>query len=245
MQNLRLRVKLNKGRRGISLEKLEKFVVEMRKFLMQAGDDLSISEPKKWIGVDFEDGSLSFTNESALPQTSLSATHFNDSIIALGKSEFPPYLQETTANQFFKVAGGLDLGDTADIAVFDGEIPIWFEISQRTGILARKDQLLPYRITQGAVQGTIHNIFIENEKPYFTLRELSTQKLIKCYFNDDDYAAVVETLKRKGQILHIRGTVVADTQKRNIEHVTVTRIIPSEPYSYADVEKFLGNNWRQ
>ncbi len=245
MQNLRLRVKLNKGRRGISLDKLEKFVVEMRKFLMQAGDDLNISEPRKWIGVDFEDGSLSFTNESASPQTSLNAAHFNESIIALGKSEFPPYLQETTSNQFFKVAGGLDVGDTADIAVFDGEVPTWFEISQSTGVLARKDRLLPYRITQGAVQGTIHSIFIDNEKPYFTLRELSTQKLIKCYFNNDDYEAVVETLKRKGQILHIRGTVVADTQKRIIDHVAVTRIIPSEPFSYADVDKFLGNSWRQ
>jgi hypothetical protein len=243
MRNLRLRVKLNKGRRGIPLDKLEKFVAEMRKFLIQIGDDLALPDPKQWVGVDFENGSLAFTNESSLQVSSERADHFNESVLALSRSEFPPFIQESTANQFFRVTSCLDSNETADIAVFDEQDqPEWVEISERTALLARKRNLLPFRVAQGAIQGVIHNVFVEAEKPYFTLRELSSQRLVKCFYKEDDYAAVWETLKRPGQILHVRGSVVTDTQKRNIDHISVSNIIPADTYSYTDVEKFLGGN---
>jgi hypothetical protein len=246
MRTLRLRVKLNKGRRGVNLDKLEKFVAEMRKFLVQISEDLGVPDPKQWVGVDFENSSLSYTNESVIPVSPDEAGRFNESIIALGKSEFPPFIDEATANQFFKITSMFEPNDTADIAVFDEQDnPIWLEISEKTAVLAKKRQLLPFRVAQGAIQGTIHNIFVEAEKPYFTLRELSSQKLVKCIYKEQDYAAVIETLKNKGQVLHVRGAVVTDTQKRNIDHITVSRIIPAEPYGYADVEKFLGSHWRQ
>ena len=244
MQNIRLRVKLNKGRRGIPLDRLEKFVAEMRKFLGQIGDDLNIPEPKKWVGVEFENSSMAFTTESLLPVDTGKASRFNDSILALGRSEFPPFIQESTAAQFFKITSVLDRNDSADLAIYDAQNnPIWFEVSEKTGIIARSVQLKPFRVTQGAIQGVIHNIFMEVERPYFTLRELSSQNLVKCYYGQRDYAAVWENAKNMGQILHVRGTVVTDTQKRNIDHITVSNIIPAEPYEYADLEKFLGFNW--
>jgi hypothetical protein len=243
VRNLRLRVRLNKGRRGIPLDKLEKFVAEMRKFLIQIGDDLTVPDPKQWVAVDFENSSLAFTNENTLPVPTEKANLFNESVLALSRSEFPPFIQDSTANQFFKLTSYLDANDTADIAVFDEQgHPLWVEISERTAVLAHKHNLLPFRVAQGAIQGVIHNVFVEAEKPYFTLRELSSQKLVKCFYGEDDYAAVWETLKRPGQILHVRGAVVTDTQKRNIDHITLSNIIPAEPYSYADVEKFLGGN---
>ncbi|MBB5060230.1 hypothetical protein HDF16_004966 [Granulicella aggregans] len=241
-----MRVKLNKGRRGIALDKLERFVADMRKFLAQVGDDLQIPDPRKWVGVDFENSSLAFTNESENAVSQDKSANFNSSILALGRSEYPPFIQEATANQFFNITSVFVGGETADLAVFDeSDNPIWFEISNKTGVLARKHQILPFRHTQGAVQGTIHNIFVEAERPYFTLRELSSQKLVKCFFKEDDYAAVVESLKNKGQILHVRGVVTTETSKRDIDHITVSRIVPSEPYSFADVKSFLGNHWRQ
>jgi hypothetical protein len=243
MQNLRLRVKLNKGRRGVPLDKLEKFVAEMRKFLAQIGDDLAIPDSKEWVGVDFENSSLAFTNENLLPVSPEKAGRFNESVLALSRSEFPPFIQQSTANQFFRMASYFGPNDTADIAVFDErDTPLWVEISAKTAVLARQQNILPYRVAQGAIQGIIHNVFVEAEKPYFTLRELSSQKLVKCFYGQDDYAAVWETLKSPGQIVHVRGTIVTETQKRNIDHITVSNIIPAEPYSYADVERFLGGD---
>lgn len=248
MRNLRLRVKLNKGHRGISLDKLEKFVAETRKFLAQIGDDLHLEDSRAWNGVEFENGSLAFTNESSYQVSVETSEVFNKSVLLLSRSEYPPFIKESTANQFYKITSVLDQNESFDLAVFEGSNdPIWVEVSALTAQRARRLQVLPYRYAQGAVQGTIHNIYVEAEKPYFTLRELSSQRLVKCYYSEGDYPAVVHTLNNKGQILHIRGTVVTDTQKRSIDHITVSNIIPAEMYGYAEVEKFLGDHdkWRQ
>ena len=45
MSSLRLRITLNKGRRGIALSRLEDLVEELRRFLSSTGDDISLSEP--------------------------------------------------------------------------------------------------------------------------------------------------------------------------------------------------------
>jgi hypothetical protein len=58
MAHLRLRIKLNKGKRGISLEKLERIVAETRKFLVASAQDLDVTNPDSWVGVDFRNGSL-------------------------------------------------------------------------------------------------------------------------------------------------------------------------------------------
>lgn len=49
MANIRLKIELNRGKRGISLDKLEKVVLEMRRFLESMSDDIELAEPESWV----------------------------------------------------------------------------------------------------------------------------------------------------------------------------------------------------
>jgi hypothetical protein len=247
MSQLRLRITLNKGKRGISLDKLEKVVEELRKFLVSLGDDMELTEPAAWVGVDFQNSSLEFTSQYQQEVGPVKLERFNSAIVMLARSEFPPYLHPSTAEHFFDVANFLDADETADIAVFDeDEEPVPLEISRRTATLARFINVLPYRETIGAVQGKIHSLYKESKPhPHFMLRELSTDNLIKCLYEESEYPAIVKALEVKDQVLHVRGRIMTDTRGRSIYHLRVEHILLAEPYGIEDVEKFLGSGESQ
>ncbi len=240
MSNLRLRITLNKGKRGISLDKLEHVVEELRKFLSSMGDDISLVDPASWAAVDFKNGSLEFTSEYKHEVDTAKLTRFNGAIVALARSEFPQSLRPTTSEYFFNVASLLDVTETADIAIFgEDNTPVSFEISRRTATLARFIDVLPFRETVGAIQGKIHSLYKESRPPHFMLRELSTDNLIKCVYDVADYPAIIKALENKDQVLHVRGAVVTDTRERNIEHLTVKHILLADSYGFEDVDRFL------
>jgi hypothetical protein len=245
--NLRLQIELNKGKRGISLDKLEKVVQEMRRFLESMGDDIELVEPASWVGVDFANGSLRFASEYPHVVAPPKLARFNDTIIALAKSEFPQSIQRSTANKFFQLASILEQDETADIFIFnESKVPIPMQISQRTATLARMIKVLPFRETIGSIQGKIHSLYKESKPhPYFTLRELSTGNLIKCEYEIDVYPEIIRALGVIDQIIHVRGAVMTDTRGHSIHHVKVSQIVLANPYGYEDVDKFLGANGTQ
>jgi len=245
--NLRLKIELNKGKRGISLDKLEKIVQEMRRFLVSMSDDIELVEPASWVAVDFMNGSLEFASEYTHAVAPLKLSRFNDTIIALARSEFPQSIQRSTANQFYQLASTLEQDETADISVFDEEnSPIPLQISQDTATVARRIKVLPWRETIGSVQGKIHSLYKESKPhPYFTLRELSTANLIKCEFENDVYPEIIRALREIDQVIHVRGPIVTDTRGHSIHHVKVSKIVLADPYGYEDVDKFLGANGTQ
>jgi hypothetical protein len=231
---------LNKGKRGISLDKLEHIIEEMRRFLSSMGDDIELTEPTSWVAVDFKNSSLEFRSEYLHEVDTPKLARFNGAIITLAKSEFPPSLRASTSESFFNMAGMLDMSETADIAIFDEDgTPVPFEISQRTATLARFIDVLPFRQSEGAVQGKIHSLYKESKPPHFMLRELSSGNLIKCLYEVTEYPAIIKSLEDRDQVLHVRGTVVTDTRERNIDHVRVKQILLAEQYGFEDVEKFL------
>jgi hypothetical protein len=240
MSYLKLRITLNRGNRGIALDKLEHVVQEVRKFLVSVGEDMQLVEPSSWAGVDFKNSSLEFVNEYQLEVPEPKLARFNDAIIALGRSEFPPSLRESTSNQFLRVADCLGHEEVAELAVFaeDGT-PITLHLSKRTALLARLIDVLPFREALGAIQGTIHSLYKESRPTHFMLRELSTGDLVKCLYEKSEYPAVVQALRVPDQVLHVSGTVVTDTRERCIKHIRVKEIVLAEPYGFEDVEKFL------
>lgn len=242
--NLRLKIELNKGKRGISLDKLEKVAQEMRRFLEAMGDDIELAEPESWVGVDFTNGSLGFATEYRHPVAIPKLTRFNDAIVALAKSDFPQSIQRSTANKFFELANILEPDEIAEIAVFDEKNnPLPLHISQNTAVVARRIKVLPFRETIGSVQGKIHSLHKESKPhPYFTLRELSTANLIKCVYDPDVYPEIIRALGVVDQVVHVRGEIMTDTRGHSIHHVNVRQIKQAKSYGYEDVEKFLRAN---
>jgi hypothetical protein len=240
MSQLKLRITLNKGKRGIPLSKLELLVEEMRKFLTSMGEDFELVEPTNWAGVDFRNSSLEFTSEYQLPVGMDKLVRFNGAVRTLTRSEFPSSLQSSTSEHFFKIANMLDSDEVADIAVFEENgTPVQFEISRRTASLAWFIDVLPYRETNGAIQGQIHSLYKESKPPHFMLRELSTGNLIKCEYEVTEYPAIVQALKNKDQVLHVSGTIITKTRERNIDHIKVKQILLAESYGFEEVERFL------
>ncbi len=241
MSHLRLRIKLNKGQRGISLEKLEKIVSETRKFLVATSQDLEIISPENWIGVDFRNGSLLYTNESAAIVSPPQIQVFNQSLIHLSKGELAPQLQPSTAEHFFGMFEALEPREGLGIGIYvDGnDRPKWLKVSREIALLPSTRAGLPIRESIGAVQGTLHVWFRKSDPPYFNLRELSTQALIKCYYDKSDYAAVLQAVKTENQVIHVHGRIFMDMIGRCIDHIKADRIIPADPFTFSDLEKFL------
>jgi hypothetical protein len=240
MSRLRLRIRFNKGREGVPLDQLEKIIDELRRFLASASEDIELVEPNGWTGTEFKTGSLEFTSVYSNVVDPIKLTRFNEAMLALGRSEWPPSLDESTANQFFDLAILLEAEEKADMSVFadDGSV-ISFAVGRATALAAQSLEILPFREALGAIQGTIHSLHNGSKPPYFTLRELSTRHLVKCFYRPEDYPGVLKALHAEEQVVHVKGTIITDTRRREIEHITVKELILSEPYSYEDVERFL------
>ena len=241
MAHIKLKIEVNKGKHGVSLDKLEHIIQEMRRFLVSMGDDIELINPGEWVSADFTNGSLGFVTEYPYTVAPQKLQVFNDAIITLAKSEFPPSIRKSTANGFFEFAETLEQGEVAGLAIFDeNNVPALMEISKETGTKARLIKALPYRRTQGAVQGKIHSLYKESKPdPFFYLRELSTGHLIKCVYVSKDYLDIVKALALAEQVMHVRGTVVYDTRAENIHHIDVQRIQLADSYDYEEVKKFL------
>lgn len=242
MANLKLHIELNKGKRGIALDKLEKVVQEMRRFLESMGDDIELVEPDAWVSADFTNGSVGFVTEYSHAVAPQKLGRFNDAIIALARSEFPPSLERSTSNKFFQLAAILEQGETVNLEVFgENKLPIPLPITQQTATLARMIKVLPFRETVGSVQGKIHALYKESKPhPHFTLRELSTGNLIRCQYQLVSYPAIIRALGEPEQVIHVNGNIMTDTRGQCIHHVDVIDIWLAEPYGYEDVQKFLG-----
>ena len=240
MANLKLRIEFNKGKKGVALDKLENVIESMRRFLASLGEDIELIDPTAWIGADFKNGSLEFVSEYPREVDGGKLARFNNALLAMGRSEFPPSIRESTANQFFNLASVLDAEEIANMAVFSetGE-EVAFEVSRKTVSNAQSLNLLPFREALGSVQGAIHSLYKESKQPYFVLRELSSRDLIKCHYEPGDYQAIYKALEIPDQIVHVRGMILTDTRKHEIHHVRVKEMILAESFGYEDVEKFL------
>jgi len=121
--------------------------------------------------------------------------------------------------------------------------PKWLKVSRRDRPIALYRAGLSIRESIGSVQGTVHVWFRLSVPPYFNLRELSTQALIKCYYDKSDYDAVLMAVQKETQVVHVHGRIFTDVPGRCIDHVDADRIVPVEPFSLKDLEKFFG--WGQ
>jgi hypothetical protein len=241
---IKLQIEVNKGKKGIPFTKLERLIEDMRRFLAAIGEDIELVEANEWVAMDFTNGSLGFVSEYPHDTAQKKLNDFNGAIVALAKSEFPPSIRKSTANAFFDIADRLENGETTGLAVFDinGKI-LPASITKETATQARLITVLPYRHSQGAVQGKIHSLYKESKpQPFFHLRELSTGHLVKCVYKPSEYPEVVKALTPDDQVIHVRGTVWYHTRNRDIDHVEVEQIKPVEPYDYEDVKKFLHSN---
>jgi hypothetical protein len=240
MSHVRLRVKLNKGRRGVQLAKLESFIASMRRFLVAVSQDLDIPNPDEWAGVDFRNGSLEWTNESDTEVAPPIIGVFNETVTHLSKGQLAPQIQSDTSEEWFNVFETLEQREEISIGIYPEGVnrAKWLKVTREIALLPSAKVGLAIRESIGSVQGTVHAWYRESEPPYFTLRESATYALIKCFYQDLDYEAVVKAVRTKQQVIHVHGRVFTNTIHNCIRDVRADRIIPADPFSFNDFEKY-------
>ena len=115
----------------------------------------------------------------------------------------------------------------------------WRDISkqQSVGISEYFDELIE---STGTIQGIVHSLYKESQPPYFDLRELSNEKLIKCQYPIRLYEQVVESLKKRDAIVIVQGEIKARRRDQKIDRIVVRQMKVAPELTKADLEDFFG-----
>ena len=87
----------------------------------------------------------------------------------------------------------------------------------------------------------MHSLYKESEPPYFDVRELSSQQIVKCIYRPENYLQVVELLKSKDAVVLISGTIKARRIDRKIEEIRVEKMRSTEPLSDDEFSRLRGS----
>jgi hypothetical protein len=250
MARLRYRFELKSDAKGIQLQKLAIVADEFQRFLRMIAEDVGYESLKSgWQAVDFYNGSVGFDVEYT-GQTDEDQVRIYTRAVRRVTAYDPrgPNAQaltgvrKDTVLQYAKVGGHIDPIETINLGFFtdgDSEPDEWQSLSKSTAIAMTEtlDKIVEYR---GMVQGIVHSLYKENHPPYFDVRELSKQDLVKCFYSPEKYRQVVELLRNKDSVVLVSGTIKARRIDRKIEEVRVERLRAVDPLSPEELRRLQG-----
>ena len=247
MAQLKLRIELNKGREGAPLDKLGDITRQLEKFLRSLADDLNIDVKKgEWLGQNFRNGSVSYDACFQVDISDSKIRHFNECVEFV--ADYDPdaegvnaLVSDATLLEFGRLGERIDPDETIGLGIYspDRKRLKWRRVEYRKASKIRHAIEIPIH-AYGSVQGVFHAWLKESQQPFFQLRELSTENLVRCYYADSMYQQIVESLKRRISIVHVSGNMKLDRAKRSIEEVRVDRLDRMEPLSDEQFRDFFG-----
>jgi len=247
MPFIRVRIELNKGRRGVPLRKLAAIGNETEKFFKMLSLDVGLkSEKIEWLAVDFEEGSLRFDALSISETSDEEYFRFNHNLRRIAK--FDPKIDislegisNATLRQYAEIAENIDSDELVGFGLYeDGETPLeWDYLSKPQAIEIKKciESRIQYH---GALQGTIHSLNKGGTTPYFDLRDLASGRLAKCFFKRDLYEKVINIMKDYDAIVHLAGLFTVSKFEKKVESVFVQNIEKAERYQEGDIDRLMG-----
>ncbi len=228
MAKVRIRVELNKGRRGIALAKLAKITQETLQFLSMAYRDAELpGEPDGWLAVNFDNNSVDFDCECLqdieLPQVEHASKVFrvvmsNDRTSDFGKR----VVRDATRRQYSQIASTIDPDEKVTFRLFKNGDVDPRETYELTRSVAYEIELkLPSSADYyGEIQGTIHALYKDDKPRRVVVRELATRKLVDCLFDDDLYKGVIDVLEDPEGIVFVEGHVHENLATGAVESVS-------------------------
>jgi hypothetical protein len=244
MADLRIPIILNKGRKGIPLQKLARISYELQQFLGLLGEDLHIDMGSGWLGTDFTNGSLGFVAEKVDPVEESKKLAFKQAFRNVASSRPDARIRPSTIRQYAKIADPMDAEETAEFRLpsldADNQTDEWCELNKQQAMLITAEIQGAVR-SYGGVQGVIHSVFLGASPAHFQLRELSTGDLVKCvYSSRKQYDELAAVLTEQNAVVHVYGTIKTDLVNRQIEELRVARIELADTFSKQDFERFVG-----
>ena len=248
MSNIRIRVCLNEGRRGVPLHKFSQVVSELDKFLIMVGEKIGVQkESNKWLTYDFANGSGIFTNELAAVVEVERRNTFNRTIEAIlelkaGSPHDEILLPIELLVQYSKVTAPLDIDELVNIGLFDDDEstePRWIK-SNKLQIESALNEIEKEAVYIGSILGATHLLNKGADDPYFQIRDIVTGYLIKCIYDRSDYSRVAALFQKQDSLVYVRGLVKADLISKRVVEVNADDFEVAPGFNSDDLEKFIG-----
>jgi hypothetical protein len=248
MARIKVRFELNKGRTGAPLSKLGDISKQAEKFLKALATDLAIdARAGEWLAVNFKNGSVSYDAEFQVEITGAEADAFNRGLEFLADFDAENEgangsVTKTTVLEFARLGSLIDPDEVIGLGIYgrDRVKPKMRQITYAQTSQMRSEVEAPIP-TYGSVQGVIHSLIKEAERPYFRIRELATADLVSCFYPGRLYDAVALALQQRTNVLHVGGPMKFDRAKRTITEMTVERMETARMMSPAEFEGFFGS----
>jgi hypothetical protein len=248
MATIRVRFQLNKGRMGAPLSKLGKIAGQAERFLRALATDANIDQSSgEWLALNFDNGSVSYDAEFQGIVSPAQAMIFNrhseyvvdfdpdaEGIQGMARAE--------TLAEFARLGALLDADEVIGIGLYQErrKKPVWRQISYAKTVAVRQAVEAPLP-TYGAVQGIIHSLQKEAKQPYFQIRELSTESLVKCTYTSAQYSEVANALQERTTVIHVSGDITYDRIARIVSELRMDRMERSRVLTPAEFEEFFGS----
>lgn len=249
MKTARIRVELNKGRRGIPLNKLSRITAAFFKFLQKLSVDIGAAEEsEQWLAERFENNSVDFDclNPRLHDEARVGRCHRalryvmnND----LSDDEMNITVRRDTKISYYSVTDYIDDDEDIKLGLYgngsDTNPTEWFLLNKMSVSLV--DEIKPENpIYHGEAQGIVHAFYKESKHPKLVIRELSTGNLIDCFFDKEMYQSAVETLQDPESVLFVEGEVVEDGATGNVISITASDFRLAPEFKLAEFESMIG-----
>ena len=245
MATPRLNVHLNKGRHGVSLEKLGAIARETALFLTKLSVDLGDPEStENWIAEDFSSQSVLFKVRRERPSR-IEPEVWDRAFHAVIGNDFADPIMNVritpeTREQFWKITNPIEEHDSLSLGIENGAPEVeWFEITKEMALTATSTRP-NYFTSYGEVQGYVHALYKEAQRPKIIIRELSTQNLVHCFFAPAQYDGIVALLDDKDAVVFVEGDVKEDPATGFITEIDVKDFTPAPAFDERDFEDLIG-----
>ncbi|MGI8960359.1 MAG: hypothetical protein ACR2IV_11480 [Bryobacteraceae bacterium] len=244
---LRVRVLLNKGKKGVSLHRLPRILSDIQKFLDSLSED-TVGKSGDWMGLEFRSTeSVEYTAESVDVVEQERIRDFDECLKSVVRSQPNPKIRPSTLQQYFQIAQssieetvsfGVGSELEPDSPTLAGELE-WLDLNRGGAANLGVGQSLVR--SHGGLQGFIQSLFLGPESPHFYLKELSIGERIPCEYDESKYPEIVEALKRPRAIIHVYGIILTDLAERKIRKMHVSHIDVAPSLTLADLDRFIGS----
>lgn len=247
MATLRVRFRLNPGRKGVPLNKLSRQAENIELFLRSLASDLGEDGGTQlWLATDFKNGSMMNTAEYQAVVAADKAARLNSAVESLVKFKaleaVPDFVSTVTLDRFAGLRGALDDDESLGISTFDlesGKPHRWQYVDKLH--FEKVSEALEVEVRYiGSVMGTTYDWNKGATQPYILIRELTSGELVKCTYADADYAKVSNIFSRKTAVVVVEGAILFNRISVRTEVTSATGFEFATEMSDADFEAFFG-----
>lgn len=249
MAQIKIKVIINEGRKGVSLDKLSSFSGEWEQFLRSLSADSGIDIKKgQWIANNFENNTVSFNAETnSVDDEEAVRFSTNYDFVVDYDPDLGPHINIPVSNdtllRYANLIDVLDVGEQAKMGLYrNGEIKEkdWKTVTKDHAIKIRRE-IQAHTEYYGTISGVIHALYKEVPQPYFQIREQLKQGLIKCeYGKNIIYETIYRALEREHAIVYVHGLITASALTKEIERIVVDSIEAAPELTREDYDKFFG-----